>query len=141
MSRIEEYFPVDSEDADYDPMLQRMYKGLNQQIFDVKIQPAPILHIDNPMGFCCFETNAEFIEKTEEGLRTLYAFRNDLRGYSRLLTFVQGIHIPAILWLIRLWHRLFGAQERRNLCGFRPHLSLFKIYRLGYYLSLVHSER
>ena len=101
----------------------------------------PIRHIDNPMGFCCFETNAEFIEKTEEGLRTLYAFRNDLRGYSRLLTFVQGIHIPAILWLIRLWHRLFGAQERRNLCGFRPHLSLFKIYRLGYYLSLVHSER
>ena len=27
--RIEEYFPVDSPDAEHDPMLQRMYNGLN----------------------------------------------------------------------------------------------------------------
>ena len=96
-----------------------------------------ITHIDNPLGFCTFETNAEFVSKTEEGLRTLYEFRSDLRGYSRLLTFVSGIHIPAILWLIRLWHWLFGAIERRNLCGSRPCLSLFKLYRLGYYLCLL----
>ena len=97
----------------------------------------PIRHIDNPMGFSCFESNESFVAKTEEGLRTLYTFRDDLRGYSRLLTFVQGIHIPAILWLLRLWHRVFGAQERRNLCGSRPCLSLFKLYRLGYYLCLI----
>ena len=47
VDRIEEYFPVDSEDAEFDPMLQRMYKGLDQQVFTVKIQPAPILHIEN----------------------------------------------------------------------------------------------
>ena len=45
--RIEEYFPVESEDADYDPMLQRMYKGLNQDIFKVNIEPAPIKYVDN----------------------------------------------------------------------------------------------
>ena len=33
IARIEEYFPVKDENADYDPMLQRMYKGLNQNIF------------------------------------------------------------------------------------------------------------
>ena len=97
----------------------------------------PITHIDNPLGFCTFEANAEFVTKTEEGLRTLYEFRSDLRGYSRLLTLVSGIHIPAILWLIRLWHQLFGQIERRNLCGFRPYLLIFKLYRLGYYLSLL----
>ena len=96
----------------------------------------PILHIDNPLGMNTFETNAEFVSKTEEGLRTLYQFRNDLRGYSRLLTFVSGIHIPLILTLIRLWHRLFRKAERRNLCGSRPSLLVFKLYRLGYYLSL-----
>ena len=96
-----------------------------------------ITHIDNPMGFCTFEQNADFVAKTEEGLRTLYQFRSDLRGYSRLLTLVSGIHIPAILWFIRLWHRLFGAIERRNLCGSRPYLLVFKLYRLGYYLSLL----
>ena len=94
----------------------------------------PIEHIDNPLGFSHFETNAEFVAKTEEGLHTLYQFRDDLRGYSRLLTFVSGIHIPLILSLIRLWHRLFRKAERRNLCGSRPSLWVFKLYWLGYYL-------
>ncbi len=45
--RIEEYFPVENEDAEYDPMLQRMYHGLNQKIFDNDIQPASIQYIEN----------------------------------------------------------------------------------------------
>lgn len=45
--RIEEYFPVKDENAEYDPMLQRMYKGLDQQIFDVNIKPQPIIYIEN----------------------------------------------------------------------------------------------
>ncbi len=47
ISRIEEYFPVDSEEAEHDPMLQRMYKGLNQEIFTVDIKPAPIRLIED----------------------------------------------------------------------------------------------
>ena len=56
ISRIEEYFPVDSgkltadnqvpEDA-YDPMLQRAYHGLNQDIFTINIKPEPIKYVDN----------------------------------------------------------------------------------------------
>ena len=45
--RIEEYFPVDNEDADHDPMLQRMYKGLDQRIFTVNHQPEPIRQVDD----------------------------------------------------------------------------------------------
>ena len=96
----------------------------------------PITHIDNPLGFCTFESNPDFVAKTEEGLRTLNQFRHDLRGYSRLLTFVSGIHISLILTLIRLWHRLFQKAERRNLCGSRPSLLVYKLYRLGYFLCL-----
>ena len=47
ISRIEEYFPVASKDADYDPMLQRMYTGLNQDIFTINLQPAAIQQIDD----------------------------------------------------------------------------------------------
>lgn len=47
ISRIEEYFPVEDEHAGHDPMLQRMYKGLDQDIFTVDIQPAPIVYIEN----------------------------------------------------------------------------------------------
>ena len=102
----------------------------------LKHSNAAILHIDNPVTMTEFETNPDYVLKTERNLRTLYQFRSDLRGYSRLLTLVSGIHIPAILWLMRLWHRMFGAIERRNLCGSRPYLLVFKLYRVGYYLSL-----
>ncbi|MCD8297710.1 MAG: phosphoribosylformylglycinamidine synthase [Prevotella sp.] len=47
ISRIEEYFPVSSQDAEHDTMLQRMYNGLDQDIFTVDHQPEPIRHIDN----------------------------------------------------------------------------------------------
>ena len=47
ISRIEEYFPVSSEDADHDPMLQRMYKGLDQTIFTVEHTPEPIKLVDD----------------------------------------------------------------------------------------------
>ena len=96
----------------------------------------PIIHIHNPVSFSTFESNSQFMDKTEEGLRTLHQFQNDLRGYSRLLTLVSGIHISLILKLIRLWHRLFGRAERRCLCSSHPSLLVFKLYRLGYFLSL-----
>ena len=44
--RIEEYFPVKDENADHDPMLQRMYHGLDQEIFTVDIKPQPIIYIE-----------------------------------------------------------------------------------------------
>ena len=47
ISRIEEYFPVASKDAEYDEMLQRMYDGINQGIFTINIQPEPIKHVEN----------------------------------------------------------------------------------------------
>ena len=47
ITRIEEYFPVDNEEAEHDPMLQRMYNGLDQDIFTVNIQPAPIEYISD----------------------------------------------------------------------------------------------
>ena len=47
ISRIEEYWPVASKDAEYDEMLQRMYNGLNQDIFTINIQPEPIKYVDN----------------------------------------------------------------------------------------------
>ena len=47
ISRIEEYFPAASKDAEHDEMLQRMYNGLNQDIFTINIKPEPIKYVDN----------------------------------------------------------------------------------------------
>ena len=45
--RIEEFFQADSEHPKVDPMLQVVYKGLNQEIFTIYHQPEPILYIED----------------------------------------------------------------------------------------------
>ena len=102
----------------------------------LKQQHINVVHIDNPVLMTKFENNPDYVTKIERSLETLYTFRNELRGYSRLLTFVSGIHLSIVRNLIRLWHKVFKKAERRNLCGSRPSLWVFNLYRLGYYLSL-----
>lgn len=46
ISRIEEYYPNEG-DASFDPMLQRKYEGLDQDLFTINKQPDPIVYIDN----------------------------------------------------------------------------------------------
>ena len=46
ISRIEEYLPA-TDQADCDPMLQRMYDRLDQRLFTIARQPEPIVYIDD----------------------------------------------------------------------------------------------
>ena len=72
--RIEEYFPVKDENAEYDPMLQRMYKGLNQDIFTINIKPQPIVYIDNleeyneQEGLALSQEEMDYLKKVENDL-------------------------------------------------------------------------
>ena len=72
--RIEEYFPVESKDAEYDPMLQRMYDGIDQTIFTVNHQPEPIKHVDNleeyneKEGLALSPEEIEYLHKVEQQL-------------------------------------------------------------------------
>ena len=74
ISRIEEYFPVENEDADYDPMLQRIYKGLNQDIFTVDIEPASIQYIDNLEEY----NEQEGLALSPEEIEYLHRIENEL---------------------------------------------------------------
>ena len=47
IERMEEFFPVDDEDAQYDKMLQRFYKGLDQDIYTIDKQPDPVIYIED----------------------------------------------------------------------------------------------
>ncbi|MFT3738878.1 MAG: phosphoribosylformylglycinamidine synthase [Breznakibacter sp.] len=49
--RIEEFYAVESDKAAYDPMLQRMYNGLGQAVFEINKQPDPIVYIDNVAAY------------------------------------------------------------------------------------------
>ena len=74
ISRIEEYFPVSSKDADYDPMLQRMYEGIDQNVFTVNHKPEPIKHVDNleeyneQEGLALSPEEIEYLHKIEKEL-------------------------------------------------------------------------
>jgi len=47
ISRIENFIKADPDTLDYDPMLQQIYKGLDQEIFSIYDQPEPIKEISD----------------------------------------------------------------------------------------------
>ena len=74
ISRIEEYFPVASEDAEYDPMLQRMYPELDCNVFTTNRKPEPIIYIDNIDEY----NEKEGLALSKEEIDYLHKVENDL---------------------------------------------------------------
>ena len=74
ISRIEEYFPVSGKEASHDPMLQRMYEGLDQDIFTINVEPQRIKHVDNleeyneQEGLALSPEEIEYLHKIEKQL-------------------------------------------------------------------------
>ena len=101
----------------------------------LKRDAVSIQHIDNPVSFQHFENNLHFVEKTEEGLRTLWQFHDELAGYNAVLDLLLRLPQP-IRAMIRLMYRTFGPAMRRNLAGKSPWLTLFNIYKLGYLATI-----
>ena len=72
ISRIEEFFPVASADADHDPMLQRMYEDIDQNVFTVNHKPEPIKYVDNleeyneQEGLALSPEEIEYLHKIEK---------------------------------------------------------------------------
>ena len=92
-------------------------------------------HINAPVGYFEYEDNTHFVNKTEEGLQTLYQFQDELQGYSTLLKAATNCN-PGIKAIFMLIYRLSKNKWRRNLCGASPSLIIFKLYKLGYFMSL-----
>lgn len=92
-----------------------------------------VCHIDNPVTMTSYEENGQFMTKTERNMQTLHRFRQELQGYSDLITWSNRL-IPKALW--RGLFSMVQAPMHKHLCGPRPRLLLYNIYRLGYYLSI-----
>ena len=115
--------------------LRFRHYGYEDVLFGMQLERRhiPIYHIDNPLSFEVFEENDQFLSKTEEGLRTLHTFRQELKAGSRLLQRVEQLRW--LLPLLRLFHKATKKLERRILLR-HPSLFLFSLYRLGYYVTL-----
>lgn len=89
-----------------------------------------IMHIDNPVMFTRFESNERFLEKTKEGILTLYTYRDELNDYSPLLHLVNELNKWHLLWFIHIIYACVGKLMVDNLEGNNPNLNIFSLYRV-----------
>lgn len=114
------------------------YYGYEDVALGKKLQESgvTIVHINNPVCPCHFESNKVFIEKTEEALLTLYMFRHELMDYSALLSFVEKIKRRHMLTLL---HTVCNCCKKpiRALLYKHDFTLLFQFYKLCYFVSLL----
>ncbi len=106
---------------------------LGKQLQQVK---ARVRHIDNPVGFCTFEPNAVFLQKTEDALLNLATLKDDMRGFTHLQLVAERLQRKHIDEVLLLFYALFRPILRHNLLNKHPSVKLFNVYRLCFYLKL-----
>ncbi|MFT7203835.1 MAG: phosphoribosylformylglycinamidine synthase [Algoriphagus sp.] len=73
IQRIEEFFPLNEVDQ-IDPMLQKTYDGLDQEIFDIHLQPEPIQQItdissyNKEQGLALSQVEVDYLENVSKEL-------------------------------------------------------------------------
>ena len=122
--RIEEYHAVPQTPStkgglEYDPMLQRIYSGLNQEIFTINKQPEPILEIDDIAAYSSQEGLALSSDEIEylNGISLKIGRKltdSEVFGFSQ----VNSEHCR---------HKIFNGQF--IIDGEEKELSLFKLIR------------
>lgn len=95
-----------------------------------------IAHIDNPVVMTHFESNENYVSKVEEAMHTLYALRQELTGYSPLLSAVDVLKKKHLTPLYQQFFRANARRIRNNLTGKSPSIRWLNLYKLGYYLSI-----
>jgi glycosyltransferase involved in cell wall biosynthesis len=111
--------------------------------FDLFCFGVQILHINNPVFHTGLESSIEFLAKTKTGLETLCQITHELlkddkefveqvyflHKFSQLKSIVPGFLLKSI-------YTIFGPFLERNLCGQKPRLFFFDLYKLGYYANI-----
>ena len=121
------------------PLDERFYHyGYEDVLWGKTLKDNHILikHIDNPLGYDHFIGNMSFVSKTEESLRTLYQFREELEGYSKIIDYAQRLKRWHLSHLCQKLFPLFSLPIKARLTGNKPSILWFNIYKLLYYIHL-----
>lgn len=103
---------------------------------ELEMREIPILHIDNPLRHIGLEDNQLFLEKTCSALRNLASMEPFIKGHSSL---ISAYRILCRLHLSKLLMHCYNRYESKittHLCGARPWLCLFFLYKLAYYCKV-----
>ncbi len=120
--------PFDQSFRDYG--YEDVIYGKNLQEYNIAI-----LHIDNPVFFSSFESNAAFMEKTRQAILTLVKHRNKLEGYSTLVSYYNKLEKWHLVPLLRLMYKAIRRPLHRNLLSNHPSVTGFQIYKLGLFAT------
>lgn len=121
------------------PLDERFYHyGYEDVLWGKTLKDNHILikHIDNPLGYEHFIGNMSFVSKTEESLRTLYQFREEFEGYSKIIDYAQRLKRWHLSHLCQKLFPLFSLPIKARLTGNKPSILWFNIYKLLYYIHL-----
>lgn len=121
------------------PLDERFYHyGYEDVLWGKTLKDNHILikHIDNPLGYNHFIGNMSFVSKTEESLRTLYQFREELEGYSKIIDYAQRLKRWHLSHLCQKLFPFFCLPIKARLTGNKPSILWFNIYKLLYYIHL-----
>ena len=111
--------------------------GYEDVLFGIQLERAGHrpYYIDNPLINGDIEPSAVYLAKSEEALRTLKELQGRMDGrcpVEKAACRLQRWHLAGA---VRLFYRMFRRPMRRNLLGPHPNLTLFSLYKLGYFLT------
>ena len=92
-------------------------------------------HIDNMLLHNGLESNEIYLAKVELSLVTLHEMRKEIKNTPllRCVEKIKKLHIEKLV--VALW-RMSKKYMRNNLLGNNPSLTILKLYKLGYFLSI-----
>lgn len=102
---------------------------------ELEKQSVNILHIENRLLHSGLEENAIFLSKTEQALKTLATIEEKI-GNTPLLATVKKLDRYHLTGLFMRYWKHNRESLKKNLLSSSPSLFKFKIYKLGYYISL-----
>lgn len=120
-------FPFDEDFREY---------GYEDVLFGKTMKENGIVmkHIDNPVIVDDYDTNEEFIDKTQQAMRTLHTHRKEMEGYSGLITMSHGINRCCLTPMVHLAYKMYGGRLYDRLCKGRPSIMMYNLYRIMYYM-------
>ena len=97
-----------------------------------------LCHIHNPLVHTGIESNENFLRKTERALQNLSVMPKEFQQFVTLSRNAQRLSRLGLALFIRCFFRMSSTVLRRQLLSHYPSLFCFKIYKLGYYLTVSH---
>lgn len=98
-----------------------------------------VLHIDNPLIHTGIDSNRSFLFKTQQSLQVLKNLDLFYLEHIRLSRVAMRIQKYKMIWLVVLWHKLFGRIEYVSLMTY-PKINVFYLYKLGYFCYLINKK-